>query len=134
MSVTRKVVVNLKGDLMFNLRVLIIVIVSCILVSCGTSSRSAADASSSSRSSLTGAYAVTEIDDKDVLSCAKYAVDNREPKGTVTLVKILSAEKQVVAGMNYKMKLSIMNNGTPQVVNVVVWSKLDGTKEVTSYE
>lgn len=114
------------------LRVLIVVVISGVLISCGTSSRSAAGTSSGS--SMTGAYSPTDTNENDVLSCAKYAVDNREPKGTVSLVKILSAEKQVVAGMNYKMQLSIMSNGVPQVVNVVVWSKLDGTKEVISYE
>ena len=133
MSATRIVVVNVTGDLMSNLVVFIIVAVSGVLVGCGTTSRSSAD-TSSSRLSMTGAYAPMDIDDNDVVSCANYAVENREPKGTVTLVKILSAEKQVVAGMNYKMKLSILKNGTPQVVNVVVWSKLDGTREVTRWE
>jgi len=83
---------------------------------------------------MTGAYANTEITADDVLACANYAVDNREPKGTVKLVRIISAEKQVVAGMNYKLKLAITENGTAKTVSVVVWSKLDGTKEVTQWE
>lgn len=83
---------------------------------------------------MVGAYAGADVSAADVLACANYAVDTREPKGTVRLVKVLSAEKQVVAGMNFKMKLSVLNNGVPKTVNVVVWSKLDGTKEVISYE
>ena len=83
---------------------------------------------------MTGAYSVTETADADVLSCANYAVDSRQPKGSVKLVKILSAEKQVVAGMNYKLKLAVTENGTAKTVSVVVWSRLDGTKEVMSYQ
>lgn len=83
---------------------------------------------------MTGAYAIAELTDADVQTCANYAVDSRQPKGSVKLVKILSAEQQVVAGMNYKLKLAIMENGTAKTVSVVVWSKLDGTKEVTRWE
>lgn len=83
---------------------------------------------------MTGAYSFAEPAAADVVACANYAVDTREPKGSVKLVKILSAEKQVVAGTNYKLTLSVSASGTTQTVTVVVWSKLDGTMEVTEWE
>lgn len=82
---------------------------------------------------MTGSYASVDVQDSDVLACATYAVSVQEPRGTVQLVDILEAQRQVVAGMNYKLKLSIIKNGTKEIVNAVVWSKLDGTKEVTDW-
>jgi hypothetical protein len=109
-----------------------VIITSVIITGCGASSNSTGSATFTP--AMTGAYVVTETADADAQSCANYAVDSREPKGTVKLVRILSAEKQVVAGMNYKLKLAITENGASKTVSVVVWSKLDGTKEVMKWE
>ena len=113
--------------------VLLVIITSVIITGCGTTSSSTSNTATST-SAATGAYATADIAAADVQACANYAVDTREPKGTVKLVRILAAEKQVVAGMNYKLKLAITENGTAKTVSVVVWSKLDGTKEVTQWE
>lgn len=113
--------------------VLLVIIITGIITGCGTPS-SSTSSTAIPTSAATGAYANAEITAADVQACANYAVDSREPKGTVKLVRILSAEKQVVAGMNYKLNLAVTDNGIEKTVSVVVWSKLDGTKEVTSYE
>ena len=83
---------------------------------------------------MTGAYSPVDVNDADVQACATYAVSVQEPRGSVQLVDVLEAQRQVVAGMNYKLTLSIINNGVKETVNAVVWSKLDGSKEVTSFE
>jgi hypothetical protein len=36
--------------------------------------------------------------------------------------------------MNYRLKLSILRRGIPETATTVVWSKLDGSKEVMSFE
>ena len=107
-------------------------ITSVIITGCGTSASTTSGAATSAPA-MTGAYAGAETSDPEVFACANFALESRQTKGTLKLVTIISAEKQVVAGMNYKLKLSITDKGTPKTVNVVVWSKLDGTKEVTEW-
>lgn len=80
-----------------------------------------------------GAYQPVDVADTEVATCAAAAVAAQEPKGSVTLDKILNAERQVVAGANYKLRLSVMRNGKRETVETVVWKKLDGTRQVTSF-
>jgi len=108
---------------------LITLIVAMVVVGC-TSSTS----TSTSTPVMTGAYSSLDVSDADVQVCANYAVSTQVPSGTVVLVEVLEAQRQVVAGMNYKLKLSILRRGIPETATTVVWSKLDGSKEVTSFE
>ncbi|MBM4179422.1 MAG: hypothetical protein FJ211_08840 [Ignavibacteria bacterium] len=113
--------------------VLSCIVVAVFLVGCKTASPNSTTEQAPSVM-MTGAYSFAEPAAADVVACANYAVDTRQPKGSVKLMKILFAEKQVVAGTNYKLTLSVSASGTTKRVTVIVWSKLDGTREVISYE
>jgi hypothetical protein len=108
---------------------LVAVIVTTMLVSCGSTSSTV-----TSSSTMTGSYSAVDAKDAEALACATYAVSVQEPRGTVQLIDVLEAQRQVVAGMNYRLKLSILRRGIPETATTVVWSKLDGSKEVMSFE
>ena len=57
---------------------------------------------------LVGGFASTDVNEKDVKEMAAFAttaVSSNTNTGPLELVRIVSAEKQVVAGLNYKLKL-----------------------------
>ena len=79
---------------------------------------------------IAGGYAKASVTEKEVQDAAAYAIeaqaktmhgqkDGRSTK--LELVKILAAEEQVVAGMNYRLKLQVKVNGKGKLANAVVW-------------
>ncbi len=79
---------------------------------------------------ITGGFAKASVTEKDVRDAAAYAIkvqaktmhgqkDGRSTK--LELVKILAAEEQVVAGMNYRLKLQVKVNGKDKLADAVVW-------------
>lgn len=87
-----------------------------------------------------GGYTQAETDDSEVAAAANFAVIaiekalRKTDKDTnVSLTEILSASKQVVAGMNYKMLLKININYKDEVVEAVVWKKLSDDYELTTW-
>lgn len=62
---------------------------------------------------ITGGYSAVPVTDKDVIEAANFAVSNKNKHSTQTfkLVKILKAERQVVAGMNYNLCMSVTEGG-----------------------
>ncbi|HBC85960.1 MAG TPA: hypothetical protein DCZ94_03295 [Lentisphaeria bacterium] len=96
--------------------------------------------SSSLHAQVAGGYTKAETDDLEIANSANFAMkaqeailrkDNKDAK--VSLVKILEASKQVVAGMNYKMKLKVNVDDKEKIAEVVVWKKLSGEYELTSW-
>ena len=88
-----------------------------------------------------GGYTKAETDDSEVAAAANFAMKAREKvlrktdkDAMVSLVEIISASKQVVAGINYKMLLKVNINDKDQVVEVVVWKKLSDEYELTSWK
>ena len=79
-----------------------------------------------------GAYSAVPID-TDVQAAAEAAVRSAFPDGTAELIRIEKAERQVVAGMNYSMTIVVRYNGEERTYATVVWRKLDGTHDVTSW-
>src|ERR1035437_7028597 len=65
-----------------------------------------------------------------VTDAAKFAVEAQakaaDPKGKPTLVEIVSARQQVVAGMNYRIVVKVKVGGSVRQAEAVVWRKLDG--------
>jgi len=51
----------------------------------------------------------------------------------LTLVSIVGAKQQVVAGMNYRLQLKVDLDGTPREAEAVVWRKLSGEYKLTSW-
>jgi len=80
-----------------------------------------------------GCYAAASVAEEDVRAAANFAVKAqqealRKLPGTdsadLELVAIVRAEKQVVAGMNYKMGLKVRLDGKEKTAEAVVWEQL----------
>lgn len=80
-----------------------------------------------------GSYNVVPTDD-DARAAANAAIRSAFPDGTATLIAITKVERQVVAGLNYRMTLIVRHNGQEASYATVVWRKLDGTHEVSSWD
>lgn len=76
-----------------------------------------------------GSYNAAPTDD-DVRAAADAAVRAAFPDGKAQLVRIDKAERQVVAGLNYRMTMVVRHNGEERTYATVVWRKLDGTHDV----
>lgn len=79
-----------------------------------------------------GSYNAAPTDD-DVRAAADAAVRAAFPDGKAELVRIDKAERQVVAGLNYRMTMVVRHNGEERTYATVVWRKLDGTHDVASW-
>ena len=86
-----------------------------------------ADVTSAPRS-IPGGYAAVPVNQSEVTQAAAFAVEAerqalkaaRQP-ASLELVSVLSAEQQVVAGVNYRLSLKVKRNGQEQVADAVVW-------------
>ena len=78
---------------------------------------------------LVGGFIQSAITDAEVLKAAQFAVKAHDAK--LTLQSVNAAEQQVVAGTNYKIKLTTSDG---RKANAVVWRKLDGSYELTSWQ
>ena len=80
--------------------------------------------------SLPGGYSTAAVTNAEVVAAAVFAIQ-AEAKALrqkqdaqpvdLKLVKILSAQKQVVAGMNFRLKLKVTLGGKEKVAETVVW-------------
>jgi hypothetical protein len=77
-----------------------------------------------------GGYAKASATKKEVQDAAAYAIKARAkmmqiqkegPESSLELLKILTSEGQVVAGMNYRLRLQVKVNGKNKQADVVVW-------------
>ena len=75
-----------------------------------------------------GGNATVSVTNKDVVAAAEFAITaqeevmkDKDKSTSITLVKILGAEEQVVAGMNYRLDLEVTVNGETQAAHAVVW-------------
>jgi hypothetical protein len=81
-----------------------------------------------------GGFSDVAVDDPGVQAAAKFAVEERaktEPK--LTLDKITKANRQVVAGLNYDLTLTVTVGTEKKTAVVRVWAKLDKTHELSSW-
>ena len=84
---------------------------------------------------LAGGYSPAEID-SEVRKVAEFAVKTQaESTGRpIRLVKILKAERQVVAGLNFRLDLEVADGSKHHKARAVVWQKLDGSLALTSWD
>lgn len=72
-----------------------------------------------------GGYTTTSVTNKEVADAAAFAIKAQAKAVTnsakLELVEILSAESQVVAGVNYRLKLKVKENGSERIADAVVW-------------
>jgi hypothetical protein len=90
-----------------------------------------------------GGYSDSLVTDSRIVAAAEFAVKEEEkalrekkdsPTTKLTLIKILSAQQQVVAGSNFLLKLIVTLNSTDKLVEAVVFQKLSEECELTSWE
>ena len=78
---------------------------------------------------IVGGFSQASTSEAEVLKAAHFAVKTHDAK--LTLQKINAVEQQVVAGMNYKLKLTTSDG---RKADAVVWRRLDGSHELTSWQ
>ncbi len=86
---------------------------------------------------IVGGYSETSVTNAEVVAAAQFAIKAQaatpEQKIVITLVELLSVRQQVVAGMNYRLRLKVKVDGTVKEAEAVVWRKLSGEHELTSW-
>jgi len=74
---------------------------------------------------ITGGYAAASVSNVDVMKAASFAIKAQKQEGEQTgwleLIEILRAESQVVAGMNYRLRLKVRVDGQERTAEAVVW-------------
>ena len=75
-----------------------------------------------------GAPRATSVDDKDVVKAAQFAIEAQQKAmtdagqtGKLTLVKIVSVKKQVVAGMNFLLTLQVKVGDEARTAEAKIW-------------
>lgn len=84
---------------------------------------------------LPGGFAKVKLN-SETRTVAEFAVGeiSKEKKEPLELKGIVSAERQVVAGLSYRLELDLIKINQPFRVSAVVWRKPDGTMELTSWK
>lgn len=84
-----------------------------------------------------GGYKTVAVDDEQVVAATDFAVGNRVENNTeqegLELVSIDKAETQTVAGINYRLCLTVGLDGEEQQVEAVVFKSLKGEYSLKSW-
>ena len=80
---------------------------------------------------IPGGFSDRSKTDESAVAAAKFAVNAHDPK--LQFQAIEKVESQVVAGINYRITLTVLENGKARRADVVVWRKLDQTYKLTSW-
>ena len=84
--------------------------------------------------SITGAYGDLSVKSSEARVAAAIAIRQHAKREKVTLVRIVKAEQQVVAGMNYRICMSVRgSNGRIRRVTAVVWQPIRKRKRLTNW-
>lgn len=85
---------------------------------------------------VVGGYKKASVSDADVASAAAFAVEAAQPKkgAKYSLLAVENAEKQVVAGMNYKLCLNVKEGDKTENFTAVVFRDLKQKFSLTSWE
>lgn len=73
---------------------------------------------------LPGGYSQVAANDELVIAAAEFAVAEQgktQPNTQLKLERVASAQQQVVAGMNYKLTLSVSVDGKAREAEAIVW-------------
>ncbi|MEO6742812.1 MAG: exo-alpha-sialidase [Chthoniobacteraceae bacterium] len=84
------------------------------------------------RAQIPGGFGGLSMKDPDALAAAKFAVTAHDPQ--LTFQAIEKVERQVVAGLNFRLTISVTESGKARSADAVVWKKLDGTHQLTSWK
>jgi hypothetical protein len=85
---------------------------------------------------IAGGYGERRVNDRSVTAAAAFAVRERgrQTRRRVTLISIVSAEAQVVAGMNYRLVMNVREGGKVGSVTAVVFQNLRRRMSLESWE
>ena len=91
---------------------------------------------------MAGGWSSAGVTDKEVVAAANYAVKAEAAKtgSKIKLISIKCAERQVVAGMNYRINLSVETGKRgkktllPQTVEAVVYKNLKQKYSLTTWK
>lgn len=85
---------------------------------------------------MPGGFTRAGAGDAMVMEAAEFAaaeISRETGRENILLKKIISAEQQVVAGMNYRLALLLEAGDETKEVDVLVWRKLSGYHELVSW-
>ena len=85
---------------------------------------------------MAGGYSDISASSKEVKRAARFAVQQRlfRTGNKVTIVRIVKAEQQVVAGLNYRMVLRVADRrGRRRTATVIVYKDLKNQLSLTSW-
>lgn len=88
-----------------------------------------------SKPRVVGGYNSASIKDQEIIAAMRFAIQTRRKaqKSKMVLVMIHGAQKQVVAGMNYRLYFNIKNDGKRQNIMAVVYKDLKGKYSLSSW-
>ena len=83
---------------------------------------------------MPGGYSEVKPDEETKVA-ANFALGEISKKlnQPLALKGIVSAERQVVAGLNFRLELDLTKSNQPFRVRAIAWRKLDGSMELTSW-
>ncbi len=81
---------------------------------------------------IPGGFSAADAKDAEALAAAKFAVTAHDPK--LKFQRIGKVQRQVVAGLNFRLTIEVTDDGKERVADAVVWRKLDGTHQLTSWK
>ena len=84
---------------------------------------------------IVGGYGTISVRSAEAQGAAKFAVAARARRTgkRIVLWKVLKAEQQVVAGMNYRVCMRVFENGKARTVTAVVYKNLRNKRSLTSW-
>jgi Cystatin domain len=115
------------------------------LTACAPSEKTASPAPASTAPALSapavdstpvvGGWSQAESNADDVQEAARFAVQAYAVlHHSRTLYKdVVEAQSQVVAGVNFKLKLQVLHNGAPRTAQATVWHPLHGPYQLSDW-
>ncbi len=82
---------------------------------------------------IVGGYGDATVTDPQVVKAANFAVTAQKKK-SLKLVSVLKAEQQVVAGMNFRMCLSLSSAGKPEQATATVYQNLQNKYSLSEWK
>ena len=102
--------------------------IGLLMTACAPTQGNAAHTESATPAPMTGGWAAASVTAPEVQEAARFAAAHVPQSGAV-LASIESAQQQVVAGMNYRLALTLRDGSRR---NVVVYRQLNGQLQLTS--
>ncbi|MBS1810413.1 MAG: hypothetical protein JST84_19775 [Acidobacteria bacterium] len=83
-----------------------------------------------------GGYSEASVENQDIVKAAKIAVavESKKSRKRLTLLSVLHAQSQVVAGVNYKICLRVKVRGRTKTSEAIVYRNLQQAYSLTSWE